>query len=188
MPFHFENLEIPDVILVVPMAFEDQRGFFMETYKQSDFEANGIEGPFIQDNYSHSVHGALRGLHFQKHPKAQGKLVSVIRGEIKDVAVDIRQGSPTYGRWVGATLSSTNHHMLYVPIGFAHGFCVLSNEADVVYKVTGGEYAPDCEAGIRWNDPALGISWPVTDPLVSEKEATLPLLTQTENNFHYTKR
>lgn len=184
MPFSFISLEIPGLILVEPKVFADDRGFFTETYKASDFAAHGIPGPFVQENYSHSVQGVLRGLHFQKAPAAQGKLVSVICGEIFDVAVDIRQGSPTYGRWAGVTLSAANHRLLYIPAGFAHGFCVLSAEADVVYRVT-VEYAPQHDRGIRWDDPALGIAWPVNAPLLSLKDARLPLLAEADHNFSY---
>ena len=185
MPFKFEKLSVPEVILVEPRVFPDERGFFMESYKYSEFKINGIADRLVQDNYSHSVKGTLRGLHFQKPPQTQGKLVMVIQGEIFDVAVDIRQRSPTFGRWVGETLSSTNHRMLWVPPGFAHGFCVLSDEADVVYKVTGGEYAPDSERGIIWNDPELAISWPVDRPFLSEKDAILPPLMEADYNFVY---
>ncbi len=184
MPFRFIPWEIPGLILVEPQVFGDDRGFFTETYKASDFAAHGIPGPFVQENYSHSVRGVLRGLHFQKAPAAQGKLVSVICGEIFDVAVDIRQGSPTYGQWAGVTLSAENHRLLYVPVGFAHGFCVLSAEADVVYRVT-AEYAPQYDRGIRWDDPALGIAWPVSAPLLSLKDARLPLLAEADHNFTY---
>lgn len=184
MPFRFEQLEIPEVMLVEPKAFADHRGYFVETYKRSDFEANGIPELFVQDNHSYSVRGVLRGLHYQMDPKAQGKLVSVIQGEIFDVAVDIREGSPTYGRWVGVTLSAKDHQMLYVPAGFAHGFCVVSNEADVVYKVT-EEYAPEVDRGIRWNDPDVGVRWPIAQPLLSPKDAQLPLLRAADNNFVY---
>ncbi|MGH8546449.1 MAG: dTDP-4-dehydrorhamnose 3,5-epimerase, partial [Gammaproteobacteria bacterium] len=173
------------VILVKPKVFGDHRGFFMETYKRSEFEANGISGLFVQDNYSHSVRGTLRGLHYQKHPKAQAKLVSVVRGEIYDVAVDIRQGAPTYGRWVGLLLSSENHQMLYVPVGFAHGFWVLSEQADVVYKVTGAEYAPELERGISWNDPKINVRWPFQSPLLSERDKNQPVLSYCDNNFVY---
>jgi dTDP-4-dehydrorhamnose 3,5-epimerase len=186
MPFRFERLEIPEVVLVEPKAFDDGRGFFMETYKRSEFEANGIHDAFVQDNYSHSVCGVLRGLHYQKQPKAQGKLVSVIRGEIFDVAVDIRKGSPTYGRWVGVYLSSRNHRMLYVPVGFAHGFCVFSEQADVIYKVT-AEYSSELEGGIRWNDPELGIGWPVQNPILSAADAGLRVLQETGSPFEYRK-
>ena len=180
MPFQFEKLEVPEVILVEPRLFPDERGFFMETYKYSDFKANGIPDRLVQDNYSHSLKGTLRGLHYQKPPQAQGKLVTVILGEIFDVAVDIRKGSPTFGRWVGETLSSTNHRMLWVPPGFAHGFCVLSDEADVVYKITSGEYAPDLERGIIWNDPEIAIPWPLDSPFLSEKDAILPRLNEAD--------
>lgn len=182
MPFRFTQLVIPGLIRVEPQRFEDERGFFMEAYKRSDFSANGIPGPFVQDNYSHSVRGVLRGLHYQKRPKAQGKLVMVIRGKVFDVAVDIRRGSRTYGEWVGEELSSENRRMLYVPEGFAHGFCVLSEEADVVYKVT-DEYAPALDRGILWNDPEIGIDWPTTEPSVSAKDARLPLLRDADHDF-----
>ena len=157
----------------------------METYKYSEFASAGITEHFVQDNYSRSTKGVLRGLHYQKHPKAQGKLVMVITGEIYDVAVDIRKGSPTWGKWVGQTLSGENHHMLYVPLGFAHGFYVTSDEADVVYNVTGGEYAPEIEAGIIWNDPGIGIDWPGNSPILSEKDAILPVLKDADNDFVY---
>jgi len=184
MPFRFQRLKIPEVLLIEAQTFEDQRGFFLETYKRSVFTAHGISNPFVQDNYSYSVKGVLRGLHYQKHPKAQGKLVEVIQGEIFDVAVDLRRGSPTYGRWIGVMLSDKNHQMLYVPVGFAHGFCVLSDEADVVYKVT-AEYAPEFERGIIWNDPEIGIQWPIENPLLSAKDARLPFLRDADNNFVY---
>ena len=163
MPLQFSRLEIPDVVLIRAQAIEDRRGFFIETYKRSAFADAGIPD-FVQDNYSHSVRGVLRGLHYQKRPKAQGKLVGVVRGTIFDVAVDIRRGSPTYRRWVGVTLSGGEHRTLYIPEGFAHGFCVLSDEADVAYKVT-EEYAPELDRGIRWNDPDLAIAWPLERPV-----------------------
>ena len=184
MPFQFEKLEIADVVLVTPKAFGDHRGLFMETYKRSEFEASGVPEVFVQDNYSHSIRGVLRGLHYQKQPKAQGKLVGVIRGEVFDVAIDMRKGSPTYGRSVGVTLSAKDHRMLYVPVGFAHGFCVLSEAADVVYKAT-AEYAPELDRGILWSDAALGIRWPITEPVLSAKDAQLPLLRDADNNFVY---
>lgn len=184
MPFRFERLEIPDIILVEARSARDERGYFMETYKQSAFVANGIPEVFCQDNHSHSMRGVLRGMHYQKHPRAQGKLMMVVRGEIFDVAVDIRRGSPTFGKWIGRVLSSDNWHMLYIPVGFAHGFCVLSDVADVVYKVT-DEYAPDCERGIVWNDLALGIQWPITQPIVSARDAALPLLQDADSNFEF---
>lgn len=184
MPFTMTRLKLPDVMLVDATAFGDTRGFFAELYKQSDFVKLGITASFVQDNHSHSTRNVLRGLHYQKRPGAQAKLVSVIRGEIFDVAVDIRHGSPTYGHWVSAILSEQNHHMLYVPEGFAHGFCVLSAEADVVYKVT-AEYAPDLERGIRWDDPQLQIPWPLQTPALTPKDASWPRLQDADHNFIY---
>jgi dTDP-4-dehydrorhamnose 3,5-epimerase len=182
MPFQFTRLDIPDVLLIEPRTFKDQRGFFMETYKKSEFAANGISGEFVQSNYSHSTRGTLRGMHYQKHLQAQGKLVMALRGKVFDVGVDIRKGSPTYGQWVGAILSDQNFHMLYVPVGFAHGFCVLSDEADLVYQVT-AEYAPKLERGIVWNDPTIGIQWPISEPMLSPKDAQLPLLQEADIDF-----
>jgi dTDP-4-dehydrorhamnose 3,5-epimerase len=182
MPFEFRTLAIPDVILVEARSFTDNRGFFAETYKLSEFAANGIAAPFIQDNLSHSCRGVLRGLHYQKQPRAQGKLVMVLAGEIFDVAVDIRLGSPTYGQWVGLTLSARDVRMLYVPPGFAHGFCVLSDVADVTYRVT-EEYAPHLDRGIVWNDPDIGVQWPIANPTLSPKDAQLPRLRQADNDF-----
>lgn len=184
MALRFQRLQIPEVILVEARGLRDDRGFFRETYKQSEFSANGIPFTFVQDNHSHSVRGVIRGLHYQKRPKAQGKLVVVSAGEIFDVAVDIRKGSPTYGRWTSQILSVDNGFMLYVPPGFAHGFCVLSAEADVMYKVT-TEYAPELDRGIVWNDPAIGIEWPMPDPILSPKDARLPLLKDADNNFEF---
>ena len=187
MPFQFRRLEIPEVVVIEPLRFEDGRGFFVEIYKRSDLKAGGTNETFVQDNYSHSARGVLRGLHHQKEPKAQGKLIMVTRGHIFDVAVDIRKGSRTYGAWVGEELSAEDSRMLYIPPGFAHGFCVLSEEADVVYKVT-HEYAPELDRGIIWNDPAVGIQWPVANPIVSEKDAQLPLLEAADNNFDIRER
>ena len=184
MTFRFSRLEIPDVILVQASSQKDDRGFFRETYKQSEFSANGISLAFVQDNHSRSVRGVIRGLHYQKQPKAQGKLVIVTRGEIFDVAVDIRKGSPTYGRWLSQILSVDNGKMLYVPPGFAHGFCALSDQADVTYKVT-TEYAPELDRGIVWNDPAVGIEWRIREPILSPKDASLPFLQDADNNFVY---
>ena len=182
MPFIFRKLEIPDVILVEPKVFPDRRGFFMETYKRSEFEINGISVTFVQDNFSHSVKGVLRGLRYQRPPKAQGKLVMVIRGRIFDVAVDLRKGSPTYGRWVGVELSSEEPRMFWIPEGFAHGFQVLSDEADVLYKVT-AEYAPELDAGVRWDDSDLAIPWPIKNPILSKKDASLPYLKNLKPEF-----
>lgn len=179
MPFQFHRLAIPDVILVEPGKAGDARGFFMETYKRSEFVANGIAETFVQDNYSHSTQGVLRGLHYQKQPQAQGKLVMAVQGEIFDVAVDIRPASPTFGKWVGARLCAAEPRMLYVPPGFAHGFCVLSASADFIYKVT-AEYAPQLDRGIIWNDPDIGIAWPIAAPILSTKDTQLPPLHQAD--------
>jgi dTDP-4-dehydrorhamnose 3,5-epimerase len=182
--FTFKNLEIPEVILIEAKVFADDRGFFVEAYKYCEFGCGGISRTFCQDNYSRSVRRVLRGLHYQKNPAAQAKLVSVVRGEIFDVSLDIRSGSPTYGQWVSAVLSDQNHRLLYVPEGFAHGFQVLSDQADVLYKVT-AEYSPEHERGIHWNDPSLRILWPIPDPLISPRDARLPNLKDAENNFEY---
>lgn len=154
----------------------------METYKASDFAPARLPEHFVQDNHSRSRRGVLRGLHYQKKANAQGKLVRAATGEIFDVAVDIRRRSPTFGRWVGTRLSAANRLMLYVPSGFAHGFCVLSDTADVIYKAT-AEYDPDQERGIIWNDPDLSIAWPVTHPLVSARDTQLPSLRTADNDF-----
>ncbi len=183
MPFRFEHLSIPDVILVEPRVFNDPRGFFLELYKSSDF-APLIPMTIVQLNQSQSTKGVLRGLHYQKQPMAQAKLFTVIRGEVYDVAVDIRRGSPSFGRWVGAHLSANNHNLLYIPPGFAHGFCVLSDIVDVLYY-TSAEYSPDHERGILWNDPEIGVEWPTTTPTVSAKDANNPLLKDADNNFIY---
>ncbi|HNS51895.1 MAG TPA: dTDP-4-dehydrorhamnose 3,5-epimerase [Anaerolineae bacterium] len=182
MPFQFQHLAIPGVILVEARRYPDDRGFFLETYKLSEFTELGIPGPFVQDNWSHSRRGTLRGLHYQKQPKAQGKLVMVTGGEVLDVAVDIRRGSPTYGQWVSLVLTAGSGHALYVPPGFAHGFCVLSETADVIYKVT-EEYAPALDRGILWCDPEIGVQWPVASPLLSPKDAALPLLRDADHDF-----
>lgn len=165
----FIETGLPGVILVEPDVFRDGRGFFLETYHREKYGAAGIPGPFVQDNQSHSLHGTLRGLHAQRrHP--QGKLVRAIDGEMFDVAVDIRRGSPTFGKWVGFTLSGENFRQLYIPPGFAHGFCVLSNRVHVEYKCT-DFYDPKDELGIAWNDPEIGITWPIESPVVSPKDA-----------------
>lgn len=184
MPFEFNRLEIRDVILLKPKVFGDERGFFVETYKHSDFIKFGIKENFAQDNHSKSIKGVLRGLHYQKQPEAQSKLVRCTRGEIVDIAVDIRIGSPSYSRWVKVNLSEENKQMLYVPAGFAHGFIVVSEIAEVLYK-TSGEYSPENDAGILWNDPALSIDWEIENPLISEKDKKLPLLKDADNNYSY---
>jgi dTDP-4-dehydrorhamnose 3,5-epimerase len=184
MPFEFHRLALPEVILVQATRFGDDRGFFMETYKASAFAEGGIALPFVQDNHSHSARGVLRGLHYQKHPRAQGKLVSVVHGRILDVAVDIRRGSPTYGQWLSCELSAGEGTMLYVPAGFAHGFCVLSDKADVLYKVT-AEFDQELDRGILWNDPDVGVEWPFAEPILSPKDAQLPPLRLADNNFEF---
>jgi dTDP-4-dehydrorhamnose 3,5-epimerase len=166
--------KLPGVVIVEPKVFGDDRGFFMETWNQPRYEAAGLPGGFVQDNLSLSRRGVLRGLHYQR-PFPQGKLLSVIEGEIFDVAVDIRRSSPDFGRWFGVVLSSANRWQLYVPPGFAHGFCVLSDSALVAYKCT-SVYRPEADRGIRWDDPRIGIEWPVTDPAVSGKDRAAPLL------------
>ena len=182
MPFIFKKLEIPDIILIEPQLFSDDRGFFLESFKESDFTSNGINVKFVQDNISHSVIDVLRGLHFQIPPKAQAKLVTVVSGKILDVAVDIRKNSVTYGKWLSQILSDEDHKSLYVPEGFAHGFCVLSEEANVMYKVS-SEYSPEHERGIIWNDPKLNIDWPSLKPIVSISDSQLPLLENLDDYF-----
>ena len=184
MPFKFTRLEIPEVILIEPKVFQDERGFFMEVYKTSDFAQFGIKDNFVQDNHSCSDWGTFRGLHYQIHPMAQAKLVRCVRGAIFDVAVDIRKGSPTYGKWVGVILSATNKKMLYVPVGFAHGFLALEDESEVIYKVS-NLYSPEHEAGIIWNDPEIDIKWPWDNPILSERDKTWPPLKEADNNFVY---
>ncbi len=186
MPFAFKRLGIPAVVLIEPKVFEDERGFFMETYKMPDFVTAGIKGNFVQENHSHSSKGVLRGLHYQNPPFAQGKLVRAIKGEIFDVSVDIRKGSPTWGKWVGVILSEENKNILYVPAGLAHGFCVLSEIAEVIYKTT-NVYSAESEAGIIWNDDDLNIEWPVKEPILSEKDGKLPSLKNADIRFYYAK-
>ena len=160
---------LPDVLLVQPVTHRDARGHFLETFHADRYAQAGIPGPFVQDNLSLSQRGVLRGLHYQ-WPRPQGKLVFVLQGEIFDVAVDIRRQSPTFGRWVGVTLSADNHQQLWIPPGFAHGFCVTGDCALVTYKCT-DYYAPECERAIRWDDAEIGIVWPVSAPMVSGKDA-----------------
>jgi dTDP-4-dehydrorhamnose 3,5-epimerase len=165
----FQQTPLPGVILVVPRVFADARGFFFESYHAEKFKAGGISLPFVQDNHSRSVKGTLRGLHAQFR-KPQGKLVRCLQGEIYDVAVDARKSSPHFGKWFGTTLTAENKHMLYVPPGFVHGFCVVSDTAEVEYKCT-DLYDPGYELTVIWNDPAIGIDWPTKEPLLSEKDA-----------------
>ncbi len=166
--------KLPEVIIIKPDVFGDIRGFFMETWNQSRYAQAGLPTSFVQDNLSFSTRGVLRGLHFQ-NPNPQGKLVFVLQGEVFDVAVDIRVGSPTFGQWVGVTLSSENKRQLYIPEGFAHGFCVISEIALFVYKCT-DYYNPHTEGGILWNDLDVSIEWPINTPIVSEKDTGHPLL------------
>lgn len=173
MSFDFKQLSLHEVILIEPRVVADKRGFFMETYKYSDFVKMGIKEKFVQDNHSMSMKSVLRGLHYQENPKAQGKLVRCLKGRILDVAVDIRRESANYAQWVGVELSEENHQMLYIPVGFAHGFLVLSETAEIAYKCT-EEYSHEHDRGIIWNDPEININWPIKDPIISEKDANLP--------------
>jgi len=166
--------ELPGVLVVEPQVFGDERGFFMESFNGRRYREAGLPERFVQDNLSLSRRGVLRGLHFQ-HPRGQGKLVSVLRGEVFDVAVDVRRGSPTFGRWVGLSLSEENRRQLYIPPGFAHGFVVLSEAALFFYKCT-EYYAPECERTVLWSDPEIGIGWPVEEPVLSEKDRKAPAL------------
>lgn len=170
--------ELPEVLLIEPAVHGDARGFFMESFNQRAFDAAvGAHVAFVQDNHSRSARGVLRGLHYQLPPHAQGKLVRVARGAVFDVAVDMRRDSPRFGRWAGVELSADNHRQLWIPPGFAHGFLVLSDEADFLYKTT-DYYAPQAEAAVRWDDPALAIAWPSVgaEPKVSAKDAAAPPL------------
>jgi dTDP-4-dehydrorhamnose 3,5-epimerase len=174
----FTPTEIPDVILIEPRVFADPRGFFMETYEAQRFREAGIDVSFVQDNHSRSVRGTLRGLHYQIE-QPQGKLCRVVQGEVYDVAVDLRRASPTFGRWTATILSAENRRQLYVPPGLAHGFCVLSDTADFLYKCT-DFYSPGHERTLLWNDPQLGIPWPVSQPLLSPKDLAGRTLAEAE--------
>jgi len=175
--------DLPEVLLIETETFDDNRGFFRETYQQEKFSALGLDVTFVQDNLSHSKKNVLRGLHFQE-PRSQGKLVQVIQGEIFDVVVDVRQGSPGSGQWIGVALSAVAGNMLWVPQGFAHGFAVLSDSAEVLYKVT-DFWAPETEQVIRWDDPDIGIDWPVSNPILAEKDAQAPTLAAAKVLPHY---
>ena len=166
--------ELPEVLILEPKVHGDSRGFFYETFQATRYAEAGIPGAFVQDNLSRSVRGTLRGLHFQE-PKAQGKLVQVLRGTVWDVAVDVRRGSPRFGRWIALELSETTPRQLWIPPGFAHGFCVLSDSADFFYKCT-EIYSPESERSVAWDDPAIGIAWPVKEPLLSAKDRAAPRL------------
>lgn len=172
----FLRTELDGMIVVEPDVFRDERGFFLETYHARKFAEGGIPAVFVQDNHSMSKRGTLRGLHAQRR-RAQGKLVRVVRGEIYDVAVDIRLGSPTFKKWAGVVLSAENYREVYVPPGFAHGFCVTSDVAEVIYKCT-DLYDPADEFGIAWNDPEIAIRWPVENPIISEKDSRAPRIAE----------
>lgn len=178
MPIRFDKTPLGGVTLCVPDVFRDARGFFLECYHAAKYMDGGIRAVFVQDNRSRSSKGVLRGLHYQLH-KPQAKLVSCIRGEIFDVAVDIRRGSPTFGQWTGAVLSEENQHQLFVPGGFAHGFCVLSETAEILYKCS-EFYDPRDDRGVRWNDPELKVDWPLAEPVLSAKDAALPFLKEAD--------
>ncbi|MDY6967750.1 MAG: dTDP-4-dehydrorhamnose 3,5-epimerase [Spirochaetota bacterium] len=175
MPFEFKQLDIPDLILIDPRRFYDERGFFLETYKKTEFVKAGINHNFVQDNHSLSKRNVIRGLHYQLNPKPQGKLVRVIKGKVWDVAVDIRRDSSTYLKWVGVELSEENAKMLFIPPGFAHAFAAISDDVHLAYKCT-DEYDPNLDTGIRWDDPEIAIKWPVDTPIVSDKDKELPFL------------
>ena len=183
MNFTVETNKISGLKIITPRAFKDSRGFFYESYKASAFKEFGLEDNFIQANQSFSYKNVVRGLHFQTGKNAQAKLVRCLRGEVYDVAVDVRKNSSTFGQHFGINLSAENRAMLYIPIGFAHGFSVLSDEAEVFYNVSGGEYDPKSEGGIRFNDPALAIDWKVSEPIVSEKDLILPFLNDLNPNL-----
>ena len=175
MALTFTPAALSGVVLIEPKIFSDERGFLMETYKKSEFAAAGLEVEFVQENHSRSIRGTLRGLHLQRPPRAQAKLVRVIDGTVFEVVADVRRGSPTFRQWVGFTLSADNRRSLFIPVGYAHGFCLVSDEAQVVYKTT-EEYAPALEWGVRWDDPMLAITWPVSAPLLSRRDTEWPPL------------
>lgn len=181
MPYTFTPYKLPGLLIAEGKSFPDERGYFMESYRACDFTASPIP-PLVQDNLSRTRKGFVRGLHYQKKPSAIGKLIRCVRGRIWDVAVDIRKGSPTYGKWAALELGDEGNRMFWVPEGFAHGFLALSEEADVQYKVT-GYWAPAEDRGILWNDPALGIDWPLKNIRVAAKDAQHPPLAQADNNF-----
>ena len=178
--------KIPDILIIEPQVYEDERGFFYESYSRRRYVSHGIEDTFVQDNHSKSKRGVLRGLHYQA-PPGQAKLVHVALGQVFDVAVDIRHGSPTFGEWVGVTLSAENRRQLYIPVGFAHGFCVTSDKADFLYKVS-SYYAPEEERGIAWDDPDLAIQWPVQEPILSERDRHHPRLKDAPRDYVYGRR
>jgi dTDP-4-dehydrorhamnose 3,5-epimerase len=183
--FKITQTKLPGLLVIEPHAFADDRGFFMESYNRDAFAALGLNLTFLQDNHSRSKKGVVRGLHYQLEPAGMGKLVSCLHGSIFDVGLDLRQGSPTFGNWYGEILSGDNHQMLYLPPGFAHGFMALEDNSDVLYKCT-NVWRPEHERAIVWNDPAVGIKWPldkVGKPLVNAKDAGAPLFKDAETNF-----
>lgn len=180
--------DIPGLVVVKPKVFRDNRGFFLETYSRAAFAAAGLDYDFVQDNHARSgARGVLRGLHFQRPPATQAKLVWVVRGAVYDVAVDLRAGSPTYKKWFGIELSEDNFLRLMVPRGFAHGYVTLTDDAEFMYKVD-APYSPADDGGIAWNDPEIGVDWPIADPILSEKDARQPLLAEVGTPFLYDDR
>jgi dTDP-4-dehydrorhamnose 3,5-epimerase len=177
MSLTFTPAALPGVMIIEPKICADERGYLMETYKKSEFIGAGVDADFVQENHSRSVYGTLRGLHLQRPPKAQAKLVRVIDGSVFEVVADVRRESPTFGQWIGIVLSAESQRSLFVPAGYAHGFCVTSAEAQVVYKMT-AEYAPELEDGVRWDDPVLGITWPISSPRLSVRDARWPALSE----------
>lgn len=184
MPFQFKSLSIPDVVLVAADVYSDPRGQFFEAFKSSYFTNCGITLQIVQISQSKSKMNVLRGLHYQLNPKAQGKLVQATAGTVFDVAVDIRQGSPYFGKWVGQMLVAESKNLFWIPEGFAHGYCALSEDAEVTYYCT-EEWAPDNERGILWNDPTLNIKWPIQQPILSDKDRVWPRLAEADINFNY---
>ena len=183
MSLIFTPAALPGVMIIEPKVFSDERGYLMETYKRSEFIAAGVKADFVQENHSLSLYGTLRGLHLQRQPKAQAKLVRVIDGTVFEVVADVRRDSPNFGQWASFVLSAENRRSLFVPAGYAHGFCVTSAEAQVVYKMT-EEYAPELEWGVRWDDPILGITWPISSPRLSVRDSRWPGLSERVADEH----
>ena len=183
MRFSAKPYRLPGLLLIEGPSFPDERGFFMESFRDDEFQALGLP-PFVQENFSRSVRGVVRGLHYQKPPRPVGKLVRCLLGRIFDVAVDLRRGSPGFGKWAAVELSDEGNRLFWIPPGFAHGFCALSESADVAYKVT-DYWSAEVDAGIRWDDPAVGIAWPERRALVSPKDQRLPLLCEADPGLTY---
>jgi dTDP-4-dehydrorhamnose 3,5-epimerase len=182
MAFVIEKLSLPELLHVTSDVYPDGRGFFVEMFRENIFSDYGVRGPWVQFNRSYSKQNVIRGMHYQRLPKAQGKLVMPMQGEIFDVAVDMRQNKPTFGLWAGIKLEAKKAEMLYIPPGFAHGFCTLSQEAEVLYLCS-DYYVPEQEGGVVWNDSKIGIEWPIENPIVSARDAALPTLEKADNNF-----